>query len=221
MLFPLVVALVAVGLGVFLALGPREGAKGLTPIRLLALVASVVTIGTHLLPESFRELGALALLGFALGLVVPWGAQRAAGALYRLRKGEAAHVSHADVEIGYIGLVVHRFGDGLSMGAYGAAAHGEIGRMGVVLALSAHIVPVTTVMLLAVESAWGRRSALAHGAGLAAATMAGVATAGIVIDHLGRHGDDVLSPWVSAVVAGLLLHIVAHERPAPKAVNAP
>jgi hypothetical protein len=84
-------------------------------------------------------------------------------------------------------------------------------------------------MILAIVDARGRTAALLHGAGLAAATMAGVVAAGAAlgVDALvSGHGHGVghaghgpaehgLGAWISAVVAGLLLHIVLHDMPRP------
>jgi zinc transporter ZupT len=209
MLFPLVVALVAVILGAWLALGPREGAASVRPIRVVAIVAAVVVIVTHLLPEAFHELGAKAVLGFAAGLGIPTATERI-GALLSKQSGHGKDGGAiAGLEIAYAGLVVHRFGDGLSMGAYSRAEHGAWGQAGVVLAIAAHIVPVTTVMVLALDALRGRRAVLVRVALLAASTMAGVVVAGVAV----AGGPPDLSPWISAVVAGLLLHIVAHDVP--------
>jgi zinc transporter ZupT len=209
MLFPLVVAFVAVFLGAWLALGPREGAAVVRPIRLIAIAAAAVVIAVHLLPEAYHELGFWAVLGFAAGLAVPTVTERV-GALFSKRSGGGKDGGAvAGLEIAYAGLVVHRFGDGLSMGAYSRTEHGAWAQAEVVLALAAHIVPVTTVMMLALVAVRGRRAALVRAALLAASTMAGVVVAGVVV----AGGPRELSPWISAVVAGLLLHIVVHDMP--------
>jgi hypothetical protein len=207
MLFPLAVAIVAVALGAWLALGQRDALNTLGPLRVLALVAALAIIALHLLPEAFHDLGALFMvLGVAAGAVGPWALQRLTVAAFRNRMDGTRHGAVVALEVGYAGLAVHRFGDGLSMGAASSAEPG-LTSAGVVLALAAHIIPVTTVMILAVDAENGRRSAVRHAAGLALATVAGVVTAGALIHGARRE----LSPWVSAVVAGLLLHIVTHE----------
>lgn len=213
MLLPLVVAFLAVSLGAWLALGPREGTASVRPIRLVAIVAAVVVIVVHLLPEAFHELGGVrALLGFAAGVAVPTVTERLGAAVSR-RPGTSAGGALAGLEIAYTGLVVHRFGDGLSMGAYSPADHGVWAQAGVVLAIALHIVPVTTVMVLALVAARGRRSAFVRSVILALSTMAGVVVAATMVAAGRTGGTADVSPWISAFVAGLLLHIVAHDLP--------
>jgi hypothetical protein len=95
------------------------------------------------------------------------------------------------------------------MGAIARSSDTPTAALGVLLALAAHIVPVTTVMVLAFVSLRGRGSALFRAAGLAVATMAGVVAAELALDQ----GPKDVSPWVSALVAGLLLHLVAPSIP--------
>jgi hypothetical protein len=82
-------------------------------------------------------------------------------------------------------------------------------------------------MILAIADARGKTAALLHGAGLAVATAAGVlaASAALGLEGLSAagHGPEphahggagVPGAWISAVVAGLLLHIVLHDMPRP------
>lgn len=211
MLLPLVVAFLAVSLGAWLALGPREGTASVRPIRLIAIAAAVLVIVLHLLPEAFHELGMRAMLGFAAGVVIPTVTEWVGAALSR-RPGPKDGGALAGLEIAYAGLVVHRFGDGLSMGAYSPVDHGVWAQAGVVLAIALHIVPVTTVMILAIVALRGRRAGFVRGALLALSTMAGVVVAGAVVAG-GAGKTEAVSPWISAFVAGILLHVVAHEMP--------
>ncbi len=84
------------------------------------------------------------------------------------------------------------------------------------VAFAAHIVPVTAVMLLAIQELRGRGAALVRAAGLLAATLAGVIAVGV----LGAGSDEPL-PWLSALLAGLLLHVVSHELPRRGVTRAP
>jgi len=203
MLLPLFIAFASVALGTALALVPRRGARIVGPIRLLALVAALAVIGTHLLPEALHELGPVALVAFAGGMAFPW-LMDLAGALAGRVSSDAPATPIATLEVSYVGLVVHRFGDGLSMGAIARASETPTAALAVLLALAAHIVPVTTVMVLAFVGLRGRRTALFRAVGGAIAAMAGVLVADLA---LGQGPKDV-SPWISAVVAGLLLHLV-------------
>jgi zinc transporter ZupT len=209
MLLPLLVAFVAVALGAALAIVPREGTRIVKPLRLIAFVAAIFVIATHLLPEAFHELGPRALVAFAVGTCLPWLLDLASGVAARLRGSSSRAAPLAALELSYAGLAVHRFGDGLSMGAIARSHETPSAALTVLLALAAHIVPVTTVMVLAFVSLKGRRAALFRAAGLGLSTMGGVLVAGLALDQ----GPKDVSPWVSAVVGGLLLHLVLPALP--------
>ncbi len=203
MLLPLFIAFASVALGTALALVPRRGARIVGPIRFLALVAALAVIAAHLLPEALHELGPIAIVAFAAGMAFPW-VMDLAGAFAGRISSSAPSTPITTLEVSYVGLVVHRFGDGLSMGAIAQSSETPTAALAVLLALAAHIVPVTTVMVLAFVGLRGRRTALLRAVGLGIATMGGVLVADLA---LGRGPKDV-SPWISAVVAGLLLHLV-------------
>lgn len=218
MLFPLVVGVLAVVLGGALALGPQAGARIVGPIRVLSVAAAIGVIALHLIPEAYEGIGMWTAVGFVAGLVVPRGGEWIAVTLARKRSEGSAQTasggarprhshSTAALDIGYAGLAVHRFGDGLSMGAYARVPSAMSARVPVMLAFAAHIVPVTTVMVLAAHAAKGRRAAGFYATGLAVAVAAGVFAANAVLEA-SSHG---VEPWISAVVGGLLLHVVVHS----------
>jgi len=213
MVLPLAVAFFAVLLGALLALGPREGAPIVLPIRLVAIVAAGAVIATHLLPEAFHELGLRAALGVAAGAAFPALTEFLGGRI-ATRPSVRERGARVGLEVAYGGLLVHRFGDGLSMGAV-SGAHPSV-----VFAIALHIVPVTTVMLLAVESLLGKRRAVVRAVPLALSTMGGVVAARMFTGQAGQD-ESALSPWISAVVAGLLLHIVSHDVPRRRHAHAP
>jgi len=204
MLLPLFIAFVSVALGTALALVPRRGARIVGPIRVAALVAALAVIATHLLPEAVHELGPWAFVAFAAGMTFPWLMDLAGAIAGRRGSSNAARTPLATLEVSYVGLVVHRFGDGLSMGAIAQASETPTAALAVLLALAAHIVPVTTIMVLAFVGLRGRRTALLRAVGLGIATMAGVLVASLALER----GPKDISPWISALVAGLLLHLV-------------
>jgi hypothetical protein len=215
MLFPLIVAFVAVWLGAGFALGPRSDQRVVLVIRVVAIAASAWVIATHLMPEAIHELGwPLALVFAAGGVALPSLVESITRRIWQHghapRSPEDSDAVHAaGVEIAFVGLVVHRFGDGLSMGAYTASSADASGRALVLLAIAAHIVPVTTLMILAVVALRGQKSAVVHAGILSLATMAGVVVAGAAV----RGGRTDVAPWISAAVAGLLVHVVAHDLP--------
>jgi zinc transporter ZupT len=215
MLFPLVVGLVAVALGALLALGPPGGAKSIAAIRIVSAVAAVGVVALHLLPEAVRALGAWSVVAFVAGVLAPraieWVVERATGNVVSHSQHEApttGAVRHgaAALDVSYAGLVVHRFGDGLSMGAYSRLPNPTATAALVLLAFAAHIVPVTTIMVLAASGAKGRSAAVYYAAGLAVAIAAGVVAATLVLAELPQG----LEAWTAAVVAGLLIHVVFH-----------
>src|SRR5690242_11669697 len=110
MLLPLFIAFASVALGTALALVPRRGARIVGPIRFLALVAALAVIGTHLLPEALHELGPIALVAFAAGMAFPW-VMDLAGAFAGRISASAPSTPITTLEVSYVGLVVHRFGD--------------------------------------------------------------------------------------------------------------
>lgn len=200
-------AVVAVALGTALALLSPAGPGRLGAVRGLALVASLGVVGWHLIPEAFEALGALAPVGIAAGALGP-------GLLERALRGQdppgAEKRSHAaSLTITYVALLLHRAGDGAAMGAAAEAASGTAALLAV-LAIAAHIVPVTALMILAVLAVHTRGVAALHGLGLAVSTLLGVLAAGAALHAAPglAHGG-----WVEALVAGLLLHVIGHDLP--------
>jgi zinc transporter ZupT len=209
MFLPLLIAFLAVAFGTALAVVPRDGARIVRPIRFVALIAAVGVIATHLLPEALHELGPRALVAFAIGMAFPWLMDVVGSLVGRGREASVPSTPLATLEVSYAGLVVHRFGDGLSMGAIARSTETPSAAFAVLLALAAHIVPVTTVMVLAFVSMKGRRTALLRALGLMVATLGGVLAAGLALEN----GPTDASPWISALVGGLLLHLVAPALP--------
>lgn len=201
-LLPAAVAVTAVALGLALGLLPAGRARLAGPLRTFALAAAVTVVVTHLLPESFVELGAPALFVFAAATALPAWA-RVVGRLF----GGGEH-SHAGLKAGYLGLLVHHVGDGLGLGAYGDTRGGhQHAHVDVLLALAVHTVPLVAVVSFAFRSSGGTRAAVVASAGLAAASVAGVGASALVPGDLAHS----LNGWIAAAVAGLLVHVVTHD----------
>ena len=109
-------------------------------------------------------------------------------------------------------------GDGLGLGAYSALPGGPVAHADVLLALAVHTVPLVAVVTLAFRSVSGTRTAVERAAGLAAASLGGIALSAVVPEHLVHS----LSAWIAAGVAGLLMHVVTHDlgRDLPTTANA-
>lgn len=183
------------------SLGLVGPGRALGPIRALALGASLATVFGVLIPEAVGDGGALALVPFFLGLLLPGLFERFSGSLLRT-EGHAL-----GLELGYVGLLVHQLGDGLAMGAFAGPGHAGHGHWEVLAAIFGHTVPIVAAVVIAFVAAKGRTSAVMRAAGLAIAAIGGVlvttspGASAILASH---------HAWVSAVTAGLLLHVVLH-----------
>ncbi len=197
------VALLAVALGAALASFGAE--RQLGPVRSFALSASLATIGVHLLPESVAVLGLGAAPLFGLGLVLPLLAELGVARLPS-REGAPGRSSHLRLEASYVGLLLHSLGDGLALGAFSSDGRHGHSHWDVLIAVSAHTVPVVAVLVIAFGAQYGRRAALVRAAGLLGVTWLGIGVAELVPAAL----TEAVTAWVGAVVGGTLLHVVFH-----------
>lgn len=198
------VAVLSVALGVAVGLAGRLRGRAIAPLQTFALVAAVTIVLAQLLPDALTTLGPVALLVFAASLALPTIAEKA---LHRVRNvGE--HAGHrVGLELGYLGLLFHKVGDGLGLGLFSSEAHAGHHHADVLVAIGAHTVPVVALVVLAYLQHGGLRVALARGAGLAAAAVVGV----LVAHTVPVAAVASFEPWVSAAVSGLLLHVVFHD----------
>ncbi len=199
---------VAAGAAVVL-LGSRSS-RLLEPVRTFALVAAGVVVLTQLLPAALGEVGLWALLVFAIALVAPAGFERIVRA--RTRTGGTGGSQRADsswiaVELGYIGLLWHKLADGMALGLFGGLGRDGAFDIGVLVAIAAHTVPITGVLVLAYADRYGVRQAIVRAAGLAAATCIGV----LVVGATPADRMAAWEPWILAVASGLLLHVIGHD----------
>lgn len=208
MILAVLASIAAVGLGVALAAGQgTHRAWIFAPLRTFALAAVVASLIVHLLPEALAGIGAWALVALVGGFLLPssigWLGRRLGA------DGGSGHERLA-IELGYVGLLVHQVGDGIALGTYGGPAHAGHGHHDVIIGIVAHTVPVTAVVVIAFARLYGMRAAVVRAAGMAVMTVAGVLLAGFGTGEILGHGQ----AWVSAAVAGLLLHVLAHDLPA-------
>lgn len=205
----LAVIWLSVGVGVVLGLWQRVAARTTGPIRTFAVVAAGLVVALSLLPHVIASEG-LAGLAVALGSValVP--------ALERLvplakswagRYGQAApeqaplprgSTEGLRLELGFAGLLIHRFGDGVVMAVEG---HGNE----LSWAIGAHEVPIVALVTLAYARR-GLRTAL-----LRAALLGLASSFGLWLVRAIPGGWHELHGWVDAVAAGILVHILAYE----------
>lgn len=205
MLVPFLFAVGSVALGSLLALLPGVGARSLGPIQTFSVAAALTVVIVHLIPESADVLGLWALVGFAAGLVAPLAIEALLERIARMRL-TASPLDHDVItaEVGFAGLLVHQVGDGI--GLWVTSGTGE-SSLNAAFALSAHTVPLATLFVLRFATLKGRRSALIHAGGLAAASAVGILVGTVVPASV----ISQFNPWVEAVVAGLLLHVITHD----------
>jgi hypothetical protein len=191
------VSLVALALGAALGLARDEWGRAVHGFHIVALLAAAAVGLGSLLPEAFRALGPTALGVFALAFALPMLAH---GLAARLPQERAAG-GRLGLELSYLGLLVHKLADGAALNTYSC-----LGQIDVVLAIAAHTVPVTAVIVMVFSDRSGLQSGALRALGLLVATLLGIGTAELI-------GLDVVrgaSPWIDAAVGGLLLHVVAH-----------
>ncbi|MFT5684320.1 MAG: hypothetical protein ACI8RZ_005261 [Myxococcota bacterium] len=197
MILSLLYALVPVAIGGALAAlsGRERGWMG--PLRTLALTAALTLVLAELLPAAAVSLGAMALVAFAVGLLVPVLAERIGDQLLTA-------VRFPGLELAFIGLLGHQLIDGLQIGA---ATELSADGLPVALTIAAHSAPLVASAVFGYSARLGTRSAFIRVWLLAAATAAGV-----VLGHFsGADWLTPVTPWIQAVMAGLLLHILSHD----------
>lgn len=210
MLFAVVIALCSIGLGALLGLLPGTSPRAASPFQTFAMVTAVAVVLGQLMPDALAMLGVPALLAFAVGFAIPRAAERAAA---RMRAQACSHddamCTDLGLEIGYLGLLLHHVGDGVGLGLYAGPLHEGHGHYDVLVALAGHTVPISALMVLAFKTHRGTVNAAWRAVGIAVATLVGVALASL----LNSAQLAAWEPWLTALVSGLLLHIVAHGWP--------
>ncbi len=201
MLLPLTIAFVSVALGVALGLGRERARHALGPVRTFALVAAVATVALELVPGAGERGGAPALAVFVAAAFGPWLLERLGG------RWGAARSPAARLEVGYLALLVHHVGDGLGLGVYTGAGHEGHVHWDVVLSIGGHTVPVTAVVVLAFARRASRYAAALRGFGFAFAIALGIALSGVG----SAAAFERVEPYLTAAVAGLLLHVATHD----------
>jgi uncharacterized protein len=185
---------ISVALGAALAISQRF-TRGVTgPIRTFAVVAAALVVGLSLLPHAIASEGVWGVVGAVAGFAAIPGAERLIRAFF-----QGLGARSIRLEVGYAGLLVHRFGDGVAMSVDG---HGH----DVLLALGAHEIPIVALVTLAYLPR-GLAHALVRVVALGLASSIGcwVVRAMPAPAWHGLHG------WADAIAAGILLHIVSHE----------
>ena len=136
---------------------------------------------------------------FAIGAVGPTVLERVGGR-FGAKDGWG-------LELGYWALVVHKVADGIALGTYGGGHHAGHDHVAILVAIAAHTVPVVALVTLVYHRRGGLRSVLWRISVLAVATIVGV----FIPSMVPATSFEASEPWITAAVAGLLMHVVAHD----------
>lgn len=176
-------------------------------LQTFAVGAVAAAVAVQMLPGAVAELGGWGLLAFLAALATP-------GLLAPLlRMGQRARKSSTHsigTELGFLGLLAHQLGEGLALGSLtGHEGHGH-GHESLYVAVAAHTIPITALLVSEAIVHGGRASAWRRAIALAVATAAGFALAGVVHRGIPHQAH----AWLSAFVAGLLVHVIFHDHEA-------
>jgi hypothetical protein len=184
---------VSVGVGVLLAFWQRVATRATGPIRTFAVVAAGLVVALSLLPHAIASEGLAGLAVATASVALIPGLERLVRVPFRNVDAEGLRL-----ELGFAGLMVHRFGDGVVMAVDG---HG----IELSWAVGAHEIPIVALVTLAYARR-GLATALVRAALLGLASSLGY---WVVRSMPGTwHG---LHGWVDAIAAGILVHILAYE----------
>lgn len=192
----------SVAAGALLGLvSPRRG-RFLDAVRTFAVVSSIAVVVGRLIPHAIDGAGPFVLTVVLAAFFTPWVIERLAN-----ENPAHDHSSTLGLELSYWGLVLHKIGDGVALGAITTPAHAGHQHGDVVTAIAVHSVPVTALITLAFTSAHGIGAGIVRALGLAFFGVIGVVAA-----QRTPLGDWTAGePWIEAAVSGLLLHVVTHD----------
>jgi uncharacterized protein len=196
--------------GVLLTLAGAARPAILLPLRSFAMAALLASVLLHLLPDAVAQGGGWILVVFAAGLVFP----NVASAISHRRKPKLHDHDHRPDDkhrllvwiFGIGGVLLHQFGDGVALGSFASGTHAGHVHWDLVVGIAAHTVPLVAIVTLGLPS---KRAALYVATSMVVAAALGMATA----DVGGMSLATSALPWLNAAVAGLLLHILAHDTP--------
>lgn len=186
------ICLAAVAIGAAAGLFAQLGSRARSAARNFGTAAMIFVAALELLPEAMAAGGAVVLLGFGVGVVIPDVVTRLTTRITHSTAGD---------EAAFWGLVVHQALEGLAIGAQRDAGPG------LALAVAGHTMPLTMLAIGSLVARHGRKAAMIRGSVLMLVTGAGLALGGAVAPG---PGFATASAWVGAVTVGLLVHTVVH-----------
>lgn len=195
------ISVASILLGALVGSVSRSESSWLGPLRTFAIAAVAAAVIVQLLPESVAEIGGGALLLFVGALLLPG---LLAPLARRLRPSAEVSTHQVGAELGFYGFLLHQLAEGLALGTVVGEGHEHAP---LVLAVSAHTLPLTAVFVVEALAHGGRRTAMRRVVSIVLATVVGFALAGVAHDRL--HLE--LHPWLAAAIAGLLVHVIFHH----------
>jgi uncharacterized membrane protein YraQ (UPF0718 family) len=208
----LLATLASVVAGVLLTLAGAARPNVLLPLRSFAMAALLASVLMHLLPDAIAGAGGWTLLAFVGGIVLPnlFSALRSwqAPAPKKHAHDHLPGTGHRNLVLlfGISGVLLHQMGDGLALGSFASGNHAGHVHWDLVIGIAAHTIPLVAIVTLPIQK---RRTMV-----LIASAMVAASALGIVLATLGGIGFAASAlPWLNAAVAGLLLHILAHDTP--------
>lgn len=204
MIAALAISAVAVLVGSGLGILTRARSPWLVPVRTFAVMAVTSAVIVQLLPEAIAAAGPGALYAFAAALLVPavLAAVRAHDHDAASRRMTAHQWGH---ELGFIGFLAHQLIECLALGTYAGAEHAEHDHLGLFVAIAAHTLPLTAIFVTEAVTHYGKPRAIRRAALVLAATVAGFLLGGVLDESVLGLGQ-----WLSAGLAGFLIHVVLH-----------
>ena len=156
-----------------------------------------------LLPSAFGQLGWWAALALLVPILLGQLEHRAMGSSSDL-------ATNTGLTVGFAAILAHAWLDGMVIGVFSQPPLERAQQLGVLVAESVHSIAITAAVCLRWRERAGSQAALTRAIAIAIATIAGVlassqlpgATSGI---------ESAATPWIEVIVAGVLLHIAAHE----------
>ncbi len=212
MVISLVATLASVFAGVLMTVAGAARPSVLLPLRSFAMAALLASVLLHLLPDAIAGAGGATLLAFVAGIVLPnlFSSLRAwrSPTPKRHAHDHAPPPGHRNLVLlfGISGVLLHQIGDGLALGAFSSGPHAGHVHWDLVIGIAAHTVPLVAIVTLPIQ----KRRNMA----VIALAMVAASALGITLAELGGLGFAASAlPWLNAAVAGLLLHILAHDTP--------
>jgi uncharacterized membrane protein YraQ (UPF0718 family) len=208
-LFVLSLSLLALVVGPLVTYVARSSRTLLDVLDGFVVVAIVGIVVIHVMPHAFAEIGAWSIVPLVIGLVLPKWLERA--------RGEAL-TGPAFAAFVVCGLAVHALLDGTALNTHEGHAHAHAHPHGEVLAtaVSLHRVPEGLAVWWLLAPRRGARWAAAALVFIGLCSVAGFLLSEALVDRLPERAMVALE----AVIAGSLLHVVAHhELASPEAAH--